>query len=189
MSGHLIYIVGASGAGKDSILSQCRSQLIELNTGIAHRYITRPASATGENHIALSTSEFGCRKNRQLFKFDWQANGFHYAIGCEVDAWLASGLNVIVNGSRGYLSRAQQLHRQLTVIYIDVDTDCLRERLLARGRESNAAIEQRLNRHQQLAKETVADAYRINNSGDLNSACDELLALIRNLGGSFASQL
>ena len=182
MNGHLIYIVGASGAGKDSILSECRSQLTsQLNTCISHRYITRPANAGGENHIALTSAEFEFRKSRQLFKFDWQANGLQYAIGKEVDGWLASGLNVIVNGSRSFLPKAQQLHPQLKAVYIDVDTQCLRERLILRARENSSEIEQRLVRHQQLSVQIPKEAYRINNSGALSIACDELLSFIAEL--------
>lgn len=182
MSGTLIYIVGASGAGKDSILNQCRAQLVEhLNTCIAHRYITRLADAGGENHVALTDVEFDCRKKRGLFKFDWQANALHYAIGSEVDQWLALGLNVIVNGSRRFLPEAKCLHPDLKAVYIDVDIDSLRQRLIARGRESLADIEQRLARHQQLTSEAVDYDLRINNNANLNAACDELLGYIEGL--------
>ncbi len=63
-------------------------------------------------------------------------------------------------------------------IYIDVDSDCLRQRLMARGRESEAEIEQRLIRHAQLAKSLPGDVNRIDNSGDLNVACTQLMTLL-----------
>ena len=51
--GRLIWLMGPSGSGKDSLLSALRqrehSQLL-----VAHRYITRDANAGSENHIALS---------------------------------------------------------------------------------------------------------------------------------------
>jgi ribose 1,5-bisphosphokinase len=181
MNGNLIYMVGASGAGKDSILKHCRSQLAErLDTCIAHRYITRAADAGAgaENHVALTSAEFHYRKQRGLFKFDWQANGLDYGIGREVDHWLARGLNVIVNGSRRFLPEARRLHPQLKAVYIDVDIDNLRQRLFSRGRESAAQIEQRLSRHQQIASEIADYSLRINNSGDLTIACGELLCFI-----------
>lgn len=55
--GRLIWLMGPSGSGKDSLLSALRqrehSQLL-----VAHRYITRDANAGSENHIALSEQEF-----------------------------------------------------------------------------------------------------------------------------------
>ena len=43
---------------------------------VAHRYITRPASAGSENHIALSEPEFFTRAGQQLFALSWHANGY-----------------------------------------------------------------------------------------------------------------
>lgn len=57
MMGKLIWLMGPSGSGKDSLLAEIRlreqTQLL-----VAHRYITRDASAGSENHIALSEQEF-----------------------------------------------------------------------------------------------------------------------------------
>lgn len=57
MMGKLIWLMGPSGSGKDSLLAELRlreqTQLL-----VAHRYITRDASAGSENHIALSEQEF-----------------------------------------------------------------------------------------------------------------------------------
>ena len=53
----LVYLMGASGAGKDSLLDALRHDL-PPNLMVAHRYITRPANAGSENHIALSQHEF-----------------------------------------------------------------------------------------------------------------------------------
>ena len=60
MMGKLIWLMGPSGSGKDSLLAELRlreqTQLL-----VAHRYITRDASAGSENHIALSEREFFTR--------------------------------------------------------------------------------------------------------------------------------
>ncbi|WP_245601050.1 nucleoside/nucleotide kinase family protein [Marinobacterium jannaschii] len=48
MTGTLFYLVGASGAGKDSLLEGVRQRLRpEHYCYVAHRYITRPAAAGG----------------------------------------------------------------------------------------------------------------------------------------------
>ena len=65
MMGKLIWLMGPSGSGKDSLLAELRlreqTQLL-----VAHRYITRDASAGSENHIALSEQEFFTRAGQNL---------------------------------------------------------------------------------------------------------------------------
>ena len=83
----LIYLMGPSGAGKDSLLAALRADADSAPL-VAHRYITRPADAGCENHIALSEPEFLRRRAKGLFALDWQAHQQHYAFGIEVDLWL-----------------------------------------------------------------------------------------------------
>lgn len=86
----LIYLMGPSGAGKDSLLAALRADADSAPL-VAHRYITRPADAGCENHIALSEPEFLRRRAKGLFALDWQAHQQHYAFGIEVDLWLLQG--------------------------------------------------------------------------------------------------
>jgi ribose 1,5-bisphosphokinase len=70
--GRLFYIMGASGVGKDSLIDYSRKKINGLKSVIyAHRYITRPAKAGGENHIALTVEEFHQRKENGLFSLCW----------------------------------------------------------------------------------------------------------------------
>lgn len=179
MPATLYYIIGASGAGKDSLLNAAREQLVtQSNTLIAHRYITRAADAGGENHVALSVAEFESRQSKGLFKMYWAANNCQYGLGIEIDQWLAAGINVLVNGSRGYLATAKQRHPSLKVIYIDVDAAILKQRLTNRGRESASEIEARLARHKQLSASIDKEALRIDNSGELSVACNQLIEFV-----------
>src|SRR5476649_323603 len=100
-NGPLVYVMGPSGAGKDSVLNRARTLLAEKAPVVfAHRYITRPAEAGGENHIELSPTEFGLRRTHGLFAFHWRAHGNEYGIGREVYSWRRAGLTVVVSGSR-----------------------------------------------------------------------------------------
>ena len=68
MEGSLVYVMGPSGAGKDSVLGRARSLLPPAAPVVfAHRYITRPAEAGGENHVALTRDEFATRRACGLF--------------------------------------------------------------------------------------------------------------------------
>lgn len=143
--GKLFYVIGASGVGKDSLLRYARSHL-QQSVVFAHRYITRPVELTGENHIELSEAEFLTRQQAGCFKFYWQAHGLYYGLGVELDDWLQRGLSVVMNGSRAYLNTACDLHPNIVPVLIKVDTQVLKSRLEARGRESAEEISHRLER-------------------------------------------
>jgi ribose 1,5-bisphosphokinase len=178
MTAHLIYLVGASGSGKDSLLRYARGRLADhAGVAFAHRYITRAADAGGENHIALSTEEFAARRRAGLFALDWESHGQAYGIGVEIDQWLAQGVTVVVNGSRAYLPAAQRRYPRLLPVWIEVSTEVLRGRLQARGREDAAAIEQRLTRHRQLQAQPRTGTM-IRNDGELAKAGEALVGFI-----------
>jgi len=152
MKNRLIYVMGASGSGKDSLMRYAREKLARHpNIVFAHRYITRPADAGGENHVSLSPDEFASRAAAGLFALHWQSHGHHYGIGIEINQWLANGATVIVNGSREYLPHVVSRYGDVVPLLIEVSPDVLRERLLRRGRETREQVEKRLQRHQDLA--------------------------------------
>ncbi len=160
MSGTLIYLMGASGSGKDSLLRYAREHL-EHESGLcfAHRYITRPADAGGENHIALSATEFQSRLRARLFALHWQSHDLHYGIGLEINQWLARGLTVVLNGSRAHLAKARQLYPELLPVWVEVSPETLRQRLQQRGREDAGTIERRLQRNQHVPSAASGNAH------------------------------
>ncbi|MGP4843953.1 ribose 1,5-bisphosphokinase [Marinobacter sp. 1Y8] len=179
--GKLFYVVGASGAGKDSIIAGCREQLTRAQgCVVAHRYITREPDPAGENHVALTDDEFRQRLTLGDFCMAWTANGHQYGISIEIDRWLASGLNVIVNGSRAYLPDAvAQYGSQLVAVWVKVDPLVLRDRLTARGRESVEAIDQRIARAARLDEIMPSSALVLANDGPLSDAVSGLLAIVQ----------
>lgn len=117
-AGRLWYVVGPSGAGKDSVMAYARQHCPPgLPLVFAHRYITRPADAGGENHVALSEAEFRWRAERGLFAMTWTRNGLHYGIGREVQDWLADGIDVVVNGSRHSLESARTVFPDMQPVW------------------------------------------------------------------------
>jgi hypothetical protein len=57
--GRLVYVMGPSGAGKDSLLEWMRVRLpADSGVRLARRTITRPAGAGGEEHIAATDAQF-----------------------------------------------------------------------------------------------------------------------------------
>lgn len=149
----LFYIVGASGAGKDSLMNYCRKAL-DGNTApvvFAHRYITRPVGAGHENHICLSHDEFKLRQQNGLFAMYWHSHNLHYGIGIEINAWIQKGFNVVVNGSREYLDIARSLFPdRLQAISIEAAPEVIARRLQNRGRETGSELNERINRNSTL---------------------------------------
>lgn len=178
MNVQLVYVVGASGSGKDSLMRYARARLSNTSSVVfAHRYITRDPDAGGENHVALSAAEFAARRRAGLFALDWESHGHAYGIGIEIDQWLASGMTVVVNGSREYLPVAQKRYPALAAVWIAVSPEILRDRLQARGREDAVAIETRLNRHRDLSDQERFGV-TISNDGALAEAGEALVDLI-----------
>ncbi|MBU0903381.1 phosphonate metabolism protein/1,5-bisphosphokinase (PRPP-forming) PhnN [Pseudomonas sp. MIL19] len=180
MSGRLIYLMGPSGSGKDSLLEAARERLAERNCVIARREITRSAEAVGEDAIGVTPAEFDQQEAAGGFALSWRANGLAYGIPKQIDDWLAAGQDVLVNGSRAYLPQARQRYPDLIGVFLTVEPAVLRERLLRRGRESLEQIEQRLARNTQFdAASAERDGlHLLDNSGAIERARDNLLALI-----------
>ena len=177
--GTLFYVVGASGAGKDSLLAYAREALGgSAPVFFAHRYITRPAEAGGENHVALSQAEFAQMQALGLFVLSWESHGLCYGLGREIELWLNVGANVVMNGSRGFLPEAARRFPALCVVLIEVSPAALRSRLEARGRESAAEIEARLARAGEF-QVTHPSLVRIGNDGALAEAGEKLLRLLK----------
>lgn len=179
----IFYLVGASGAGKDTILNAYKKTTVNDNEKIvvAHRYITRTATVAskGENFISLSNEEFLLREKNRLFALNWQANNCCYGIGVELDIWLKNGLSVIVNGSRSYMLKAQKKYpTNLITIIVDVPEDILRKRLVLRQRESLQEIDERIDRHRQLKDEHKADEIIVN-STTVSNAVESFSAIVK----------
>ena len=177
----LIYLMGPSGAGKDTLLCKLR-QSVRPDVCIAQRYITRPNGADAEEHIAVSETQFLQLQARGCFALSWQAHGHYYGIGTEIDQWLANGRMVIVNGSRQYLPQARTRYAgRLHPVCLDVSLPVLAQRLQQRGREDQQQIALRLARAEQYRQTLPADCLYLNNDGELDSTLLAFQALLDTL--------
>ncbi|SDD96250.1 phosphonate metabolism protein/1,5-bisphosphokinase (PRPP-forming) PhnN [Rhodospira trueperi] len=180
--GGLVYIIGASGAGKDTLIDWARERLAalrpDLPVAFAHRYITRRGSSVGEAHVPLTLDAFETRRAAGLFAMAWASVGTLYGIGVEIDLWRAAGLTVVVNGSREHLAAASQRYPDIRPVLITAPAEVLRQRLQARGRETPDEIEARLRRTEMLPVEHPRLA-RVDNSASVEIAGSRLMALIQ----------
>jgi ribose 1,5-bisphosphokinase len=155
-SGRLIYLIGPSGAGKDTVLRWlARHQPQPAQLRIARRTITRAADDPAETHEAVTPEEFVALLRAGAFALHWEANGLRYAIRREELLPLADGLSVVVNGSRAQLQQTRRLYPDLFAVHLSTPPELLRQRLLARGRETSDMIDTRLTRNAQLSSVDV----------------------------------
>ncbi|MGY4532387.1 ribose 1,5-bisphosphokinase [Pseudomonas sp. TE3786] len=179
--GTLIYLIGPSGSGKDSLLKAARPQLEMQGCHLVRRVITRSAEAVGEEAEAVTPQQFDRMEADGAFAMSWRANGLAYGIPAQINTWLEAGDDVLVNGSRAYLAEARRRYPGLLAILLTVDIQVLRERLLARGRESVAEIDARLARNAQFQLDSSTQdgsVHVLDNSAHFERTVAALLKLI-----------
>ncbi|MFM7013114.1 MAG: phosphonate metabolism protein/1,5-bisphosphokinase (PRPP-forming) PhnN, partial [Betaproteobacteria bacterium] len=145
-AGSFFFVVGPSGAGKDSLLDGARPLLDPSRFIFAKRTITRPEGSPGEVHTACTEPDFHALNAAGKFLITWQAHGLHYGLPIELVDALTSGQHVIANGSRSMIAALNKLVPNLVVIEINAPPHVLQARLSARGRETADDIAKRLSR-------------------------------------------
>jgi ribose 1,5-bisphosphokinase len=189
----ILYVMGPSGAGKDSLMEAALRA--DRRLVLMDRYVTREGK-NGSRDISIGKEEFSRLKGEGAFLFDWESHGFSYGIkrmeeedvkdGLDGDN-LKDGMNeddkiLLVNGSRNYLPQALEIVPDLRVLSVEAPLELLRTRLLLRGRESPFEIEERLRPFRE--KTRVPESLRlwvINNSGTLEKALGEFLRILSEL--------
>ncbi|NIE68382.1 phosphonate metabolism protein/1,5-bisphosphokinase (PRPP-forming) PhnN [Burkholderia sp. Ax-1719] len=178
MTARLIYVMGPSGAGKDTLLGYARKRLAAEGVVFAHRYITREEGG-GENHIALTDTEFEARARLGLFALQWRSHALRYGIGVEVEQWLKLGCTVVVNGSRAYVSEALARFPRMTLVHVNAAQHVLAARLASRARETPEQVAERLARRAPFEVPEGATFVQIDNSGRIEDAGAAFVAAVQ----------
>jgi ribose 1,5-bisphosphokinase len=184
MSQRLIYTIGPSGAGKDSMLAWLARHLPpHTEVHLARRVVDRPAQAGGEAHESLSTADFLAQRGAGAFAMHWAGNGHHYGVRHTELAGLQSDQWVFVNGSRGYLAKALDKFPSMVVLHITAPVAVLQTRLAARNRESANMIAARLTRTATFEPPSDCAFIEIQNDGTLDDAGHRLLQALSRVPG------
>ena len=169
-TGHMVVVVGPSGAGKDTLMAYAARHLAgRTDVVFVRRVITRDGDAGGEDHDAVSEAQFDRMAEDGGFAVSWEAHGLRYGIPSQVLQQIANGRLVIANGSRSALPRFKAPFPDMTVINVTARPEVLADRLEARGRETREEILRRLERRS-LALDGDYDVVTIDNSGTLDDA-------------------
>jgi phosphonate metabolism protein PhnN/1,5-bisphosphokinase (PRPP-forming) len=179
--GVLILVAGPSGSGKDTLIAAARQALSENGRFVfPSRFITS-AGRIGEEHIPVSPEDFEQMRREGRFFLDWTAHGLSYGIPACVREDLEAGRAAVFNISRRMIGAARAKWRRTHVIALMVEPEVLRQRLCARGRESEAEIEARVRRASEEAYPIGGPVHVLDNSGSLNAAFEEFVALLLGL--------
>lgn len=182
MNKRLLYTMGPSGAGKDSLLAWLKTRLRpQAPVHFARRTIDRPVQPGGEQHESVDAGAFSRLRDQGAFSMHWTANGLQYGVRHTEIAGLRRDQWVLVNGSRAYLPHALLQFPGMTVLHITAGAQVLRARLLARQRETPAMVEARVQRA--IAFETPPECrlLEIHNDTSLDAAGANLMQSLNRL--------
>ncbi|MEN3266957.1 phosphonate metabolism protein/1,5-bisphosphokinase (PRPP-forming) PhnN [Pseudonocardia sp.] len=172
--GAFVAVVGASGVGKDALISGARAHCGRA-AHFPRRVITRPPGP-GEDFDSLSEAAFLDAEERGDFAVSWRAHGLAYGIPVWVDEPVRAGEVVVANVSRGAVSALEERYDHVVVVRVTVSDAVRAARLRARCRESVDAIARRLARVDP-APERVAD-HEIRNDATVAEGSAQLLAIV-----------
>ncbi len=181
MSASLIYVMGPSGVGKDSLLNWLRAHVRSLqNPPVLHfarRTVTRSLDKSNEDHESVDFDAFGRLQQAGAFALQWQAHGLHYGVR-HAEITGRSGW-VIVNGSRAYAAQARALFPGMTVLHVSAPEAVVRVRLTARQRETPAEVEARIQRSQSADVALAPGDLHIVNAGSLEATASVLCDILQ----------
>jgi len=146
-NGRLFIISAPSGAGKTTLCRAILKKFPDLRYSISHT--TRPPRNTetpGVDYFFITPDEFKT-KIRENAWAEWaEVYGHYYGTSAGfIDRHLSQGhdilLDIDVNGARQILSRYPE---SVTIFIMPPTLDVLRQRLIQRGTDSEAAVARRL---------------------------------------------
>jgi phosphonate metabolism protein PhnN/1,5-bisphosphokinase (PRPP-forming) len=178
----LIFVVGRSGSGKDTLMRKAMDILLlkKIPVSILKRTITRPSDKTEESFY-VSNTEFLKKLDENEFALSWSAYDNWY--GCPrapLEDSLKRGEIIMVNVSRSVLYEAREKYPQSKILFIDVPISLAEKRIKARGRENDHLLTERLNRMKETVDMPTPDLI-IHNDGDLEKAVTEISNYLKSL--------
>ena len=181
-SGLLVFIVGKSGSGKDTIMRNSADilSLEDIPVYILQRDITRPPDKTEES-LHITEDEFSQRKSQNVYSFSWFVYENWY--GCPripLEKTLQTGAIVLVNVSRSILHKAREAYPQSKIVLIKVNEEVAKKRLKERGREDSGHLNDRLTRMHTTIDMPPPDKI-VENDGDLNNAVNDFCDYLRKI--------
>ena len=174
-------ITGPSGVGKGTLIGELRARVPELELSVSAT--TRPpreGERDGRDYHFLSPAEFDRRAEAGEFLEFADYGGNRYGtLRSEVERRIAAGIPVVleieVQGARQVRAAMPE---SVQVFIAPPEPSVLRERLVGRGADSDAAITERL-RTAELELEAQDEFAHVVVNDDIERATDELERIVR----------
>lgn len=182
-TGLLIFIVGKSGSGKDTLMRESTRLLKEKNIPVTvlQRFITR-ISDKNEDSIFITQEEFLKRKLKDEFALSWFIFDNWYGVARKsIETLINRGEIVLINVSRSVLHKARESYPRCKIVLIEVPISITKERVRSRGRDIGIRFEQRLTRMQETEIDMPPPDKIIVNDRNLEKAVNELSSYIETL--------
>lgn len=145
--GRLYVISAPSGAGKTSLIAALLKQTTQLEVSVSHTTrAMRPGEQQGVNYHFVDQQAFQALVDEGAFFEHAQVFGnFYGTSSLAINQRLAAGVDVILEIDwQGAQQVRKQMPEALGVFILPPSLQALRERLNARGQDSNKVIEGRM---------------------------------------------
>mmetsp|Transcript_7845 Transcript_7845/g.12565 ORF Transcript_7845/g.12565 Transcript_7845/m.12565 type:complete len:442 (+) Transcript_7845:39-1364(+) len=178
--------VGASGAGKDTLLLKAKERLGKEecpDVMFIKRHLTREKKTTPLEK-AVSTSTFLADSVNGMHALEWDAHNTKYAIPSKpVSQAIRAGKSMVMNVSRSIIDAARELFGQdaeVMCLHITASKKTLAERLRRRGRETDEQIEKRLERASNYNGSVRGNhVIEIRNEGSIEEGVDMVVGALK----------
>lgn len=165
--GSLVLVVGPSGVGKDTLIGGARQALEnDKRFTFVRRIVTRTSDPRNEDHDSMDVETFRKLEETDRFALSWEAHNLRYALPLSVDTDMALGRVVVANVSRHVVAQAYAKYPTCSVLLITAEISRRAERLMKRGRETQAQITARLARESAPVPAGISPVV-IDNSGPI----------------------
>ena len=174
-------ITGPSGVGKGTLIRILRGRVPELGLSTsATTRAPREGEEDGRDYHFLSAEEFAARADANEFLEHAAYSGNRYGtLRSEVERRLAGGESVVLEIEVQGARQVRAAMPEAVLVFIaPPDPAVLRERLAARGTDSDEAITERL-RTAEIELDAQQEFQHVIVNDDLERAADELERIVR----------
>ncbi len=172
----LVLVVGASGAGKDTLIEAAHAALEgDGRFRFVRRVVTRPVIEGGEKHESVTDEEFDRRAEAGHLALQWRAHGLRYGLPGSIARDLEAGRVVVANVSRATIPQLAQRFR-VHVVEVTAPSEIRARRIAQRGREDADDLARRLARSIVLPLPVERDT--IVNAGTVEEGAKQLVAML-----------